>query len=95
MGSKLFTTHFHDNRGARRQALSRERWISPSGIDEHRAPGFGTIPWLDVIEKLREIGYRNTVNFESDGWKGMPLEEGYRCAISFWRALEELSAEKE
>lgn len=95
MGSKLFTTHFHDNRGARRQALSRERWISPSGIDEHRAPGFGTIPWLDVIEKLREIGYRNTVNFESDGWKGMPLEEGYRCAISFWRALEELSEEKE
>ena len=81
MGDKLFTTHFHDNRGAR-------NWT-----DEHRAPGFGTIPWLDVIAKLREIGYENTVNFESNGWPYMSTEEGYRHAIDFWRTLESISAE--
>ena len=81
MGDKLFTTHFHDNRGAR-------NWT-----DEHRAPGFGTIPWLDVIAKLRESGYENTVNFESNGWPYMSTEEGYRHAIDFWRTLESISAE--
>lgn len=94
MGDKLFTTHFHDNRGMRLQALGNDRWISPSGIDEHRAPGFGTIPWIDVIESLREVGYANTVNFESDGWPGMSAEEGYRCAVEFWRTLENIAAER-
>lgn len=91
MRDKLFTTHFHDNRGARLQALSEDRWISPFGIDEHRPPGFGTIPWMDVITELRNIGYANTINFESGGWQEMPEEEGYRCAIAFWRELERIS----
>lgn len=94
MGDKLFTTHFHDNRGVRLQALGQERWISPVGIDEHLAPGFGTIPWLDVIGKLRETGYKNTVNFESRGWPGMPEREGFAHAIAFWRALERGEEEK-
>ena len=93
MGDKLFTTHFHDNRGVRLDALTDKRWIRPTGIDEHRAPGFGTIPWLDVIAKLRGIGYENTVNFESNGWPYMSTEEGYRHAIDFWRTLESISAE--
>lgn len=72
----LFTTHFHDNRG-----------IS----DEHMPPGFGTIPWLDIISGLRKIGYQNTVNFESQGWPLEKEKEGYRNAITFWRTLEEIA----
>ncbi len=91
LGDKLFTTHFHDNRGMRRDALSDKKWISPGGIDEHLPPGFGTIPWIDVIQKLRETGYENTINFESGGWPNMEAKEGYLAAISFWRSLEYLA----
>lgn len=38
-GDRIFTTHFHDNRGKN---------------DEHLPPGFGTIPWIDVIQSLKK-----------------------------------------
>lgn len=92
MRDKLFTTHFHDNRGARLQALGKDEYILPDVIDEHKSPGFGTIPWIDVIAKMREFGYENTINFETVGWPELPEEESYRYAIAFWRTLENLSA---
>lgn len=88
MGDKLFTTHFHDNRGARLDAITDKRWISPHGIDEHLPPGFGTIPWFDVIAALKKIKYNRTVNFESVGWGGMDIKEGFQSAINYWRACE-------
>lgn len=88
MGDKLFTTHFHDNRGARLDALSDKKWITPHGIDEHLPPGFGTIPWFDVISALRRTGYKRTVNFESTGWGGMGIKEGFQAAINYWRTCE-------
>lgn len=94
MGNKLFTTHFHDNRGARLDALTDKKWIRPSDIDEHLPPGFGTIPWIDVIQTLDAIGYANTVNFESGAWPDCEPEEGYRHAIRFWRTLEFLADQK-
>ncbi len=94
MGKKLFTTHVHDNRGPRLHALSDEPYITPSEIDEHMSPGFGTIPWIDVIRKLREIGYSYTLNFESGPWQEMPEKEGYEAAIRFWRTCEKLADKK-
>ncbi|MDR0931836.1 MAG: sugar phosphate isomerase/epimerase [Victivallales bacterium] len=79
LGDKLLTTHFHDNRGSR---------------DEHMPPGFGTIPWIDVIQSLKEIGYKHTVNFESGPWPGMEARQGYCCAIQFWRSCEYLAESK-
>jgi len=89
MGNKLFTTHFHDNRGLRN--APKEGWISPNGIDEHMTPGFGTIPWIDVIQALREIGYDRTVNFETKGW---PCENGFRYAVQYWRMMELMAEQK-
>lgn len=88
LGDKLFTTHFHDNRGMRLQALTDEKWINPSKIDEHMPPGFGTIPWIDVIRALRKANYSNTINFESGAWPNMEIAEGYKNAISYWRTCE-------
>ncbi|MDR0933155.1 MAG: sugar phosphate isomerase/epimerase [Victivallales bacterium] len=95
MREKVFTTHFHDNRGVRAQALGLESYIVPPGIDEHLPPGFGTIPWVDVIQSLRKIGYRHTVNFESGPWPGMSTQAGYEAAINFWRTCEYYAELKE
>jgi sugar phosphate isomerase/epimerase len=94
MNGKLFTTHFYDNRGARLQAATSEKWIRPTGIDEHMPPGFGTIPWIDVIQSLWQIHYSDTVNFESGAWPGMDEKRGFECAINFWRTCEKLAEEK-
>jgi len=94
MGNKLFTTHFHDNAGARHDALSNKKWIEAKKIDAHLPPGFGTIPWIDVIQALNKINYANTVNFESGPWPDMPKEEGYRHAIAYWKTLEYLATKK-
>ena len=74
-GDRLYATHFHDNRGK---------------TDEHLPPGFGTIPWLDVIQGLWRHNYMDTVTFESGGWAGMDTAEGYRAAISFWAHMRTL-----
>jgi sugar phosphate isomerase/epimerase len=52
-GSRLITTHVHDNRGTR---------------DEHMPPGWGTIHWASVTDALREVGYAGCVMLElTDG----------------------------
>lgn len=94
MGEKLFTTHIHDNRGPRGKVPQGDGFIHPTGIDEHLPPGFGTIPWIDVIQALREAGYEHTLNFESGPWPGMDDQEGYLHAIAFWRRLEYLAEQK-
>ncbi len=73
---RLLTTHLHDNR---------------SVFDEHMPPGFGTIPWIDIIQGLWKAGYDNTINFESGGWPGLDKETGFELAIQFWRACELLA----
>lgn len=94
MDEKLFTTHFHDNRGCPEWVKKAEGCISPSKIDEHLPPGFGTIAWIDVINALREIKYKHAVTFESGPW---PIEDrlkGYLNAIDFWRATEDIASKK-
>jgi len=90
-GKKLYTTHFHDNRGPRGDALTDSQWIAPEGIDEHNPPGFGTIPWVEVIKALRRTGYDRTVNFESVGWPYLDTERGFQAAIDYWRTCEEIA----
>ena len=76
LGGRIVTTHIHDNRGR---------------DDEHRPPGFGTIPWPDVIARLRSLGYEGYANFESGPWDGPDPAEGYRHAIAYWRVCERIA----
>ncbi len=78
MGTKLYETHFHDNRGI--------------GMDEHMPVSFGTIPWVDVIGALREIGFPGPITFETTGWPVADTVEGYRLAMAWWRACEDFAA---
>jgi len=91
MDNKLFTTHFHDNRGCPDWVKNSEGFISPAGIDEHMPPGFGTTNWIDVINALRKINYQNAVTFESGPWPAENKKEGYLHAIRFWRNAEALA----
>ena len=91
MGDRLFTTHFHDNRGPVGPPGGPDEFITPTGIDEHMPPGFGTISWIDVIAALRRIGYPHPVTFESAGWPGMEPAEGVAAAIAYWRTCERLA----
>ena len=91
MGEKLFTTHVHDNHGPSAEVLDSTGFVSPTGIDEHLPPGFGTIPWTDVIAALWRIGYSHTLTFESGPWPGMDAEDGFRSAIRYWRTCEHLA----
>ncbi len=94
MGNKLFTTHFHDNRGCPDWVKKSDGFIRPTGIDEHLPPGFGTISWMDVIKILMEIEYKYPVTFESGGWPAENIKEGYLHAIRFWRNAEALTCSK-
>ena len=76
LGDRILTTHIHDNRGR---------------DDEHRPPGFGTIPWPDVIARLRALGYEGYANFESGPWELPDMVDGYRHAIDYWRACEKIA----
>ncbi len=95
MGDKLFTTHVHDNHGPSEAVLHSTGYVSPSGIDEHLPPGFGTIPWDRVIAALMRVGYPHTLNFESGGWPGLDNAEGLTCAINYWRTCEFLVRKKQ
>ena len=95
MGDKLFTTHFHDNHGPNEKVRNSTGLVSPDGVDEHLPPGYGTIPWTDVIEGLLRIGYSHPVNFESGAWPGMEPSEGLKSAIRYWRTCEHLVAKNQ
>jgi sugar phosphate isomerase/epimerase len=93
MGNRLFETHLHDNRAL--GANSRQRFISVSHCDEHLSPGFGTIPWIDVINALRDVGFPGPATFETGGWPCIEDKvESYRQAIAWWRTCEALATEK-
>jgi sugar phosphate isomerase/epimerase len=57
-GKQLFCLHLSDNDG--------------SG-DQHRAPYEGSVDWPGLIEGLREIGYRDPLNFEVPSLSPRPL----------------------
>ncbi len=95
VGKKLFETHFHDNRG-----FKRDDGIVPGLLetlhqrDEHLPPGFGTIPWIDVINALNEIEFEGPVTFEAKEWPGDDRVNGYKMAMQWWRACEALAGQK-
>ena len=95
VGSKLFETHFHDNRG-----VERDDGIAPGLLetlhqrDEHLPVGFGTIPWIDVIYALDEIGFDGPVTFEAAEWPADNRVDGYRLAMKWWRACEVFAKQK-
>lgn len=94
-GDKLFTTHFHDNCGKLAGVELSGMFIQADKLyDEHRSPGFGTINWIKVVNALRRISYRRTVNFETGGWPVDDKNESYKEAIAWWRACEKISFEK-
>ena len=97
MGRKLFTTHVHDNHGRPAESVieeAKKNFVSLT-LDEHLPPGFGTISWTAFILELWKHGYNRTLNFESNGWEGLDKEEGYRCAVNFWRTCEFLADKKQ
>lgn len=49
LGSRLKTTHIHDNLGVR---------------DDHFLPFMGDIPWEKLMPVLKEIGFEGTLNLE-------------------------------
>lgn len=93
MGGKLFETHFHDNRALAKNC--KDKYADTKGVDEHLSPGFGTIPWIDVIQSLKNIAFKGPVTFETKGWPGEDICLGYKNAIAWWRACEALAYEKE
>ena len=95
MGGKLFTTHFHDNRSLLMRTNNTARFVGAhDGGDEHMSPGFGTIPWIDVIQALRKLPYARPLNFETGGWPFVEGAESYRLAIAWWRTCEQLATKK-
>lgn len=49
MGSRLIATHIADNRGK---------------ADEHAMPFFGSIPWEDVMQAMKDIDYKGNFTYE-------------------------------
>jgi sugar phosphate isomerase/epimerase len=62
-GDHLVETHFHDNFGV---------------DDSHLAVGEGNIDWLEIIQALKEIGYRGVITFE---------QSEHRKNVSRWNEL--------
>ena len=61
------------------------------GVDEHLSPGFGTIDWRAVVSALRNASQLEEVTFETGGWPVADRAEGYRLAIAYWRAVEDMA----
>lgn len=92
LGDRIFETHLHDNRAL---GAKDRHAIIPSTSDEHLSPGFGTIPWIDVINALRDVGFQGPATFETRGWPGVEDQvESHRLAVRWWRACEALAAKK-
>jgi sugar phosphate isomerase/epimerase len=96
LGNRIFETHLHDNRAL--GADSRRKFTKFSDFhacDEHLSPSFGTIPWVDVINALRDVGFPGPATFETRGWPYIKDKvESYRQAIAWWRTCEALATEK-
>lgn len=94
-GLKLFETHFHDNRGVNRDDNLQQGLLETlHQRDEHMPPGFGTIPWVDVIYALEEIKFEGPVTFEANEWPADNRVEGYKMAMNWWRMCETLAKQK-
>ena len=92
MNDKLFETHFHDNHGRGISLLKEKEFMKPvKGIDEHLPVGFGTIPWIEVVNALKQIDYQHTISFETSGWIMDDPTKGFKYAIAWWNAMIALS----
>ena len=89
-GDKLFETHFHDNR-ALVADIKDEFGHCTTKIDEHLPPGFGTIPWIDVIHALWDINFAGPVTFETLGWPGYHPAEGFKYVVEWWKTIESIA----
>lgn len=56
-GSRLGSLHLNDNYGK----------IGPIYEDLHLFPSYGYIQWTPILEALREVGYKGTLNMEPVG----------------------------
>ncbi len=89
-GTKLFTTHFHDNLGNKNKVDIDDENISR--YDLHLVPGLGTINWIEINRILDKIGYRYPVVFE--GIKGIEKEKDLlEITVKLWRSFEKLVKE--
>ncbi len=88
MGSRLYETHFHDNRGGSATGPSNRAG------DEHLPVGFGTINWRAVIQALDEVGFPGPIAVEAQHWPMKSLTEACRQAVTWWRACETFALPK-
>lgn len=56
LGDKIKVLHVHDNFGI------LNSW--GGGLDRHLPPFFGGIPWKEVVDSLKKIGFQNAFSFE-------------------------------
>ncbi len=89
-GSKLFTTHIHDNHGNTRGVKTGELTDATKDFDEHLSPGLGTIDWCECITALWETGYDRTLSFESS-FPAESMTDSFRFSAIFWRAAEKIA----
>ena len=89
-GSKLFTTHIHDNHGNTRGVKPGELTDATKDFDEHLSPGLGTIDWCECITALWETGYDRTLSFESS-FPAESMTDSFRFSAIFWRAAEKIA----
>ena len=63
IGNRLHAVHVNDNKGE---------------FDDHFAPFMGTVPWLEVMKAIKEIGYKGDWTYEIFGFHtGLPDEMQY------------------
>ena len=91
-GTRLFETHFHDNRALGRELPKVVELSPPTYIDEHLPVGFGTISWLDVIKALWDIDFQGPVTFETTGWPTPDPVHGLRLAAEWWQTCVAMAA---
>ncbi len=83
-GDRLVATHFNDNLGI----SSKEGIITPAD-DLHLLPFDGIVDWKNVMERIRNHGYRGVITFElklSERYFGICAEEFYKKA--YQRAIK-------
>ncbi|ACZ42713.1 Xylose isomerase domain protein TIM barrel [Thermobaculum terrenum ATCC BAA-798] len=78
--------HFHAKDVTINASLRSRRGILGEGWWRYVLPGYGVLPWGEIIGALRDIGYNGAISIEHED-RAFPIEEGF---IRSSRFLSEL-----